>query len=399
MEDPPPTHQPCCVCKKPGGKHCTQCKSRHYCSKKCQLVDWKERGHKAQCRQMTVEFQDRLLDEAKKPKEEPAIVADVSPADDFKTARLSAVPTAKADEAGAIKGDASDWRGTCAICLDLLPIDGAGRTFYSCCCKSICTACFVKCRQHDKRCPLCRAPASKSPAESLRWLQKHVDNGNADAQVMLGDKYRDGKGLEKSLERAFELYQLASAQGLARAQLRLGYSYVHGRGVEINYKTAAQWYRRAAEQGYPLAQSNLGYMYDNGKGVAQSHDDAVKWYRLAAAQGDANGLYILGACYENGLGVPRDDHEALHLYKRAAAKGHAEAAKCVDKVAARLALDSRHAQLHTARVALKQSSARLDEYAVALRAVLASKAAREAAQADQCAALEEERAREKSLIR
>jgi hypothetical protein len=27
--------KPCCVCAKECGKHCTLCKSRHYCSKAC----------------------------------------------------------------------------------------------------------------------------------------------------------------------------------------------------------------------------------------------------------------------------------------------------------------------------------------------------------------------------
>ncbi|KAJ1455549.1 hypothetical protein M885DRAFT_565118, partial [Pelagophyceae sp. CCMP2097] len=86
--------KPCCVCAAPDGKHCVKCKSRHYCSKACQLVDWKKGGHKEQCKQLAAKFQDRLLDElmpAKKVKEEPAIVTDVLLADGSK-ARLSAVP-------------------------------------------------------------------------------------------------------------------------------------------------------------------------------------------------------------------------------------------------------------------------------------------------------------------
>ncbi|KAJ1449331.1 hypothetical protein M885DRAFT_572940 [Pelagophyceae sp. CCMP2097] len=59
MGDPPAAaREPCCVCHAPAGKHCAKCKSRHYCSKACQL--------------------DRLLETlmpAKlKFKEEPAIV-------------------------------------------------------------------------------------------------------------------------------------------------------------------------------------------------------------------------------------------------------------------------------------------------------------------------------------
>jgi hypothetical protein len=338
MAAPPAAAQkPCCVCAAQNGKHCAKCKSRHYCSKKCQVFDW-ERGHNKECKQLTKEFQDRLLDElmpVKKPKEAPAVVEDVLLADGSK-ARLSAVRAAKTAEAIVPSDDAPSWRGTCAICLDALPVEG--QTFYACCCKSICTVCHGKCRQHDERCPLCRTPAPTSAAEVLRQLQKHMDMGNAEAQTMLGDYYNDGDmGLKKDLKRAVQLYEFAAAQGHAEAQSKLGSCYARGQGVEIDLEAAVQWYRRAATQGYPVAQCNLGKMFYNGDGVTQSYDEAVRWFRLAAAQGWADALFNLGVCYANGNGAPQDECEALRLYKRAAALGHADAAARVERLAARLA--------------------------------------------------------------
>jgi hypothetical protein len=281
---------------------------------------------------MAAEFQDRLLDELmpkKKIKEEPPIVAGVAPAAGLKAAaRLSAGLTDA--KASAQSDDVQESRGTCAICFDLLP-PGDGATLYECCCKSICTACSKKCRQHDNRCPLCRTPAHTSEAEWVRRLQKHADKGNGEAQVMLGDAYRDGyMGLRKSPKRALQLYQLAAAQGHAGGQSHLGSCYESGQGVKINFKTAAQWYRRAAEQGFPHAQCRLAGIFHGGTGVAQSYDEAVKWWGLAAAQDEPDALFYLGACYQNGVGVPQDDGEALRCFKRAAAKGctdSAEAAK------------------------------------------------------------------------
>jgi TPR repeat protein len=273
---------------------------------------------------------------AKKPKEAPAIVEGVSPAGGAE-ARLSAVRLEKT-EVTAPNDDAPDWRGTCAICLDLLPVDVDRQTFYECCCNKICTACSDKCRQHDARCPLCRTPASNSDAEWVRRLQKHVDKGNVEAQFMLGIVYRDGgKGFQQNFKRAAQLYELAAVQGNADAQTNLGFCYTQGQGVEMDHKAAALWYRRAAKQGFPAAQFDLGLAFDNGKGVAQSHDEAVRWYRLAAAQGDAKALFNLGVSYENGEGVVEDYDEALRLYKRAAAKGHAGATVAVAELVAFLA--------------------------------------------------------------
>jgi len=86
---------------------------------------------------MAADFQDRLLDElmpAKlKIKEEPAIVEDVAPAAGFNAAAcLPAVQTQTTAlvKATAVKDDAPDWRGTCAICLDKLPVLGSRQTFY-----------------------------------------------------------------------------------------------------------------------------------------------------------------------------------------------------------------------------------------------------------------------------
>jgi TPR repeat protein len=276
---------------------------------------------------------------AKKAKEEPPIVEGATPAAGS-NARFPAVPTEKtAVKASAPNHDAPDWRGICAICLDLLSIVANRQTFYPCCCKRICTECSAKCQQHDERCPLCRAPASTSNAEVVRRLQKHVDKGNAEAQYALGDSYfSGGYGLKQSSKRAFHFYELAAAQGDARAQSKLGFCYEMGEGVKINYTTAEQWYRRAAEQGHPPAQYNLGTMFRNGKGVAQSYDEAVKWWRLAAAQGDVVvAVYGLGVCHAYGQGVPQDDHEALRFFKRAAAQGHAGAAMDVEELEARLA--------------------------------------------------------------
>jgi hypothetical protein len=337
--------KPCCICAEPGGKHCTTCKSRHYCSKKCQLVDWSERGHKAQCRQMAAAFQDRLLDEIMpeklKIKEEPPIVEDVVPAAGSRAGpRLPAARTATTAvvEASAPNDVTSDWRGTCAICLEVLPSGDETQRFYECCCKTICWDCGVKCWQHDQRCPLCRSAPCKSNAERLRRVQKHVDKGNTIAQIMLGNAYRDGDmGLKKSLKRAAQSFELAATQGHAVAEALLGCCYEHGDGVTLNLKTAARWYRRSAEQGYPTAQYNLGTLCYKGQGVAQSNEEAVKWWRLAAAQGDAEVLFLLGSCYANGSGVAKDLREALRLFERAAALGVAGAAAMVEQLAAHLA--------------------------------------------------------------
>jgi len=350
MDDAPAAApKPCCICAEPGGKYCTKCKSRNYCGKKCQLADWNEGGHKAQCKQIASGFQDRLLDElmpAKKVKEEPAIVEEISPADGSDVASPSGsraaarAPAVRAEKtaqakAAAATSNAPHWRGTCAICLNPLPFEGWSQTFYDCCCASLCSECTDACVQYDTRCPLCRAAAPASEAEALKRLQQHAVKGNAEAQFMLGDAHGDGDlGLKKSAKRALKWFELAAAQGHARSQCAMGNCYDDGAGVKINFKTAAQWHRRAADQGYPDAQCNMGTIFYFGKGVAQSFEEAARWWRLAAQQGHMQALYDLGGCYVNGIGVPQDLDEALRCFERAAAKGHADADATIERLAA-----------------------------------------------------------------
>jgi len=60
-------------------------------------------------------------------------------------------------------------------------------------------------------------------------------------------------------------------QGNADAQTLLGAMYDNGEGVPQDYKTAVKWYTLAAKQGNAFAQSNLGVMYANGQGVPQDY--------------------------------------------------------------------------------------------------------------------------------
>ena len=63
--------------------------------------------------------------------------------------------------------------------------------------------------------------------------------------------------------------QKAAEQGDADAQLLLGVMYNTGSGVAQDYKQAVAWYRKAAEQGYATAQSNLGGECCTGSGAAR----------------------------------------------------------------------------------------------------------------------------------
>ena len=57
-----------------------------------------------------------------------------------------------------------------------------------------------------------------------------------------------------------------AGQGEAEAQVSLGFKYRRGEGVLQNDVAAARWFRAAAEQGDAEAQFNLGFHYREGRG-------------------------------------------------------------------------------------------------------------------------------------
>ena len=73
-------------------------------------------------------------------------------------------------------------------------------------------------------------------------------------------------------------------EGNVEAQNLIGQMYANGEGVPQNYATAISWYRKAAEQGNPSAQLNLGLVNARGQGVPQDYVQAHMWLNLAASR-------------------------------------------------------------------------------------------------------------------
>ena len=98
---------------------------------------------------------------------------------------------------------------------------------------------------------------------------------------------------------AYRTWQPLAEQGDVDAQFMLGVLYVNGWGVPQDDIEASRWNRRAAEQGAVDAQSFMGYMYDDCVGVPQDDVEATRWYRKAVEQGDVEAQYELSDRYAN----------------------------------------------------------------------------------------------------
>ena len=121
-----------------------------------------------------------------------------------------------------------------------------------------------------------------------------------------------------------ERLQKTAEQGDAEAQFLLGQMYLSGLGVSEDRHEAEKWLRKAADQGYDAAQFSLGLMYAKERGVPK--DDwaweATMWQnRAAAEQGDADAQFFLGQMYAEGQRVPEDYVKAYAWLNLAAAQG------------------------------------------------------------------------------
>ena len=90
----------------------------------------------------------------------------------------------------------------------------------------------------------------------------------------------------KNYVKAFELLMPIAEEGNAEAQCIIGSIYDLGLGIEINVLEAIKWYSKSAEQGYGVASNNLGTIYYSGKeGIVRNRAKASEWYQKAREQG------------------------------------------------------------------------------------------------------------------
>jgi uncharacterized protein len=123
-----------------------------------------------------------------------------------------------------------------------------------------------------------------------------------------------------NLNEALKWCRKAAVEGNAEAQLIMGQFYIiERRGHKRDAKEAAIWWQQAANQGNSTALHALGRLYDAGNGVPQDHMMARNLYLQSAAHGNkAQAPYYLGESYSSSYGTGPDYIEAFNWYKKSA---------------------------------------------------------------------------------
>ena len=101
------------------------------------------------------------------------------------------------------------------------------------------------------------ADITKTESEKFEGLRKAAEQGDAEAQYLLGLAYWSGDGVDKDEREGVRWFHKAADQGYVRAQFKLGATYWAGDGVDKDERAAVRWWRKAAEQGSQDAQKML----------------------------------------------------------------------------------------------------------------------------------------------
>ena len=123
-------------------------------------------------------------------------------------------------------------------------------------------------------------------ATAREELMPLAEEGNIDAQYLLGVMYKNGEGGDEDFVEAVRWLYAAAEQGSVGAQYNIGIMYSKGMGVIQDEVQAAHWFHKAADRGDSRAQNNLGLLYQMGRGVPQDYVTAHLWFNVAASLGN-----------------------------------------------------------------------------------------------------------------
>ncbi len=128
-----------------------------------------------------------------------------------------------------------------------------------------------------------------------------------------------------------------AAKGDADAQFNLGQAYKLGRGVERDLAKAEELFGQAAARGHLQAADNYGLLlFQRG-----NRTKAMPFIHAASDRGDPRAQYVLGLAYFNADHVPKDWERAYALVSLAQQAGLPQAAGALSQMDKHIPLDQR----------------------------------------------------------
>jgi TPR repeat protein len=127
---------------------------------------------------------------------------------------------------------------------------------------------------------------ARDDRSALYWSRKAAEDGQAQAQSILGMNYRDARSVERDHQESFKWFLRAAKQGDVDSQVSVAQMFEDGDSVPQDYVQAVNWYKKAAEHvpdrgGAGAARSSLGFLYMEGLGVRQDYRTAYMYFALS----------------------------------------------------------------------------------------------------------------------
>lgn len=169
----------------------------------------------------------------------------------------------------------------------------------------------------------------KNESAALIWYEKAAKEDYLEAIVSLGFMYGNGIGTsdgKPDYDKAVSYNRRGVSKGSSTAHNNLAFNYYYGRGVEKDLVKAFDlFYTAAQDADRTTSQKMVAEMYENGTGVKQDLAAAFLWYSKAADHKDIDSAYKVGYMLTQGIGTSKDLSKALPYYRIAADTGHIQA--------------------------------------------------------------------------
>jgi len=160
------------------------------------------------------------------------------------------------------------------------------------------------------------------------YFERGIDQNNPFSVTELAFMYEE-ENLEKDLNRAFELFTLASEMnaGYGYAYYIRGQYLEHGyhKDGERNLEQAVQMYEKGAALQDVNSIYEMGRCYRYGIIHEPNPDLAIQYFQQAVDAGLAKGMVELSMCYDYEFGVNFDAQKTFDLMKQAAELNYAYA--------------------------------------------------------------------------
>lgn len=165
---------------------------------------------------------------------------------------------------------------------------------------------------------------AKSDNEYKRAIAQFIKGINKydcpSCYYMLGKMYEEGLGVERDLNKAFEIWHegyLKNPNTDTQCCFQIGYAYEYGRGVEINRKLSLEYYEKSANNGDEQAMYNAAIQYRNGYGCKVNQLKCVELLEQSASKGYSPAMLLLGILFQDGGLFPKDSIIAKNWYRKA----------------------------------------------------------------------------------